>query len=136
MSAGYLAKTRWARPALLLGAAEFLAAQWSPDLVQGGSWRAIAAHAHCFANVDHDASDAILQWCGRELGRAFVTRAFDAVRTARVLVYCDAHGLPGSQLSREDLIVALLTEQRDDGSFADGVTSTLDGLVGLRRLAG
>jgi hypothetical protein len=144
MIAGHLAKTRFARPALLLSAAEFLAQQWSPDLVQGGSWRAIAAFAHCFANVDHDASDAILQWCGRELGRAFVTRAFDAVRTARVLVYCDAHGLPGAQLVREDLVVALLSEQATDGGFAawegdgarDAVASTLDGLVALRRLAG
>ena len=139
MIAGHLAKTRYARPALLLGAADFLARQWSPDLVQGGSWHAIAAYAHCFANVDHDESDAILQWCGRELGRGFVTRAFDAVRTARVLVYCDAHGLPGAELTREDLLIALLTEQGGDGSFADGasddrVRATLDGLVALRRL--
>ena len=112
--------------------------------MQGGSWRAIAAYAHCFANVDHDASDAILQWCGRELGRAFVTRAFDAVRTARVLVLCDAHGLPGAQLAREDLVVALLTEQGADGGYPewegegarDAVASTLDALVALRRLGG
>jgi hypothetical protein len=96
----------------------------------------IAAFASCFANVDHDESDAILQWCGRELGRAFVTRAFDAVRTARVLVSCDAHGLPGAQLAREDLVIALVTEQRADGSFADGVPATLDGLVALRRMGG
>jgi hypothetical protein len=136
MIAGLLARSRYARPELLPAAADFLAAQWSPDLVRGGSWHMIAAFAACFANVDHDASDAILQWCGRELGRAFVTRAFDAVRTARVLVSCDAHGLPGSQLAREDLVIALMTEQRVDGSFADGVAATLDGLVALRRLAG
>jgi len=136
MIAGLLARTRYARPQVLPAAAEFLAAQWSPDLVQGGSWRMISAFASCFANVDHEASDAILQWCGRELGRAFVTRAFDAVRTARVLVSCDAHGLPGSQLAREDLVIALVTEQRADGSFAEGVAATLDGLVALRRLAG
>ncbi len=163
MSAGHLAKTGSVRPALLLAAAEFLAQHWSPDRVQGGSWRAIAAYAHCFANVDHDASDAILQWCGRELGRAFVTRAFDAVRTARVIVYCDAHGLPGAQLARADLVVALLTEQDADGGYPvwqgdrrstrsepkaseggplqwlgegarDAVASTLDALVALRRL--
>ena len=144
MIAGHLAKTRSARPALLLAAADFLAEHWTPDRVQGGSWRAIAAYAHCFANADHDESDAILQWCGRELGRAFVTRAFDAVRTARVLVYCDAHGLPGAQLAREDLVVALMTEQGADGGFSkwegerarDAVTSTLDALVALRRLGG
>jgi hypothetical protein len=144
MIAGQLAKTRSARPELLLAAADYLARHWTPDRVQGGSWRAIAAYAHCFANTDHDASDAILQWCGRELGRAFVTRAFDAVRTARVLVYCDAHALPGSQLAREDLLVALLTEQGANGGFVewegegarDAVASTLDALVALRRLAG
>jgi len=136
MIAGLLAKTPYVRTSQLSAAADFLAAQWSPDLVQSGSWRMIAAFAHCFANVDHDASDAILQWCGRELGRAFVTRAFDAVRTARVLVSCDAHGLPGSQLSREDLVIALVTEQRSDGSFPDGVEATLDALVALRRLGG
>jgi hypothetical protein len=144
MIAGHLAKTRSARPALLHAAADFLAGHWTPDRVQGGSWRAIAAYAHCFANADHDESDAILQWCGRELGRAFVTRAFDAVRTARVLVYCDAHGLPGAQLAREDLVVALMTEQGADGGFSkwegerarDAVASTLDALVALRRLGG
>ncbi len=144
MIAGHLAKSSTARPELLVRAADFLAEHWTPDRVQGGSWRAIAAHAHCFANIDHDASDAVLQWCGRELGRAFLTRAFDAVRTARVLVYCDAHGLPGAQIAREDLVVALLTEQGSDGGFdgwegegaRDAVASTLDGLVALRRLAG
>jgi hypothetical protein len=142
MIAGHLAKTRCARPAVLGAAAEFLARHWSPDRVRGGSWHAIAAYAHCFANADHDAADAVLQWCGRELGRAFATRAFDAVRTARVLVYCDAHGLPGAELRPADLLVALLTEQKPDGSFAtwegegarDAVASTLDGLVALRRL--
>ncbi len=144
MIAGHLAKTRYVRPDRLAAAADFLAQHWNPDRVQGGSWCAIAAHAHCFANVDHDASDAVLQWCGRELSRAFITRAFDAVRTARVLVYCDAHGLPGAQLAREDLVVALLTEQGADGAFPtwqgegarDAVASTLDGLVALVRLAG
>jgi hypothetical protein len=144
MIAGHLAKTRYARPESLAAAADFLARGWDPERVQSGSWRAIAAHAHCFANVDHDASDAILQWCGRELGRAFVTRAFDAVRTARVLVYCDAHGLPGAPFTAQDLVVALISEQQDDGGFAgwsgdgerDAVASTLDALVALRRLAG
>jgi hypothetical protein len=144
MSAGHLAKMSAARPAVLFAAADFLARHWTPDRVQGGSWRAIAAYAHCFANADHDASDAILQWCGRELGRAFVTRSFDAVRTARVLVYCDAHALPGAQIAREDLVVALLSEQDADGGFAewqgegarDAVASTLDGLVALRRMGG
>ena len=118
MIAGYFAKTRTARPDSTLRAGEFLAAHWSPDRVRGGSWSAIAAYAHFFANAPHDAGDAVLQWCGRELGRGFSMRAFDAVRTARVLVYCDAHGLPGASLRREELVAALLAEQRPDGGFA------------------
>jgi hypothetical protein len=144
MIAGHLAKSRYARPELLAGAADFLARHWTPDRVQSGSWCAIAAYAHCFANVDHDAADAVLQWCGRELGRAFTTRAFDAVRTARVLVYCDAHGIPGALFTAADLVVALVTEQGADGGYPewpgdgarDAVASTLDALVALRRLAG
>lgn len=69
MLAGYLAKTRYARAQTLQSAADFLAARWSPDLVQGGQWRNIAAYAHLFANFDHERSDEILQWCGRELAR-------------------------------------------------------------------
>lgn len=142
MIAGHLAKTRGARPEVLDAAAEWLASHWNPDRVQGGSWCAIAAYAHLFANVDHEESDAILQWCGRELGRAFQTKAFDALRTARVLVYCDAHGLPGSELEPGRLLAALLAEQQPDGSFAawpgegarDPLASTLDALVALRRL--
>ena len=144
MIAGHLAKSRYARPELLSAAGDFLARHWTPDRVQSGSWCAIASYAHCFANLDHDDSDAVLQWCGRELARAFTTRAFDAVRTARVLVYCDAHGIPGALFTAADLVVALVTEQASDGSFAawsgegarDAVASTLDALVALRRLGG
>ncbi len=143
MIAGFVAKTRYARPEVLYAAGDFLASHWDPDLVREGSWNAIAAYAHFFANADHDDADAVLQWCGRELSRGFLTRAFDAVRTARVLCYCDAHGLPGAELGVRELVVALITEQAPDGSFpawegegaCDVVTSTLDGIVALRRLA-
>jgi len=142
MLAGLLAKTPYARPEGLEAAGDFLARHWSPDRVRSGSWCAIAAHAHYFANAPHDAADEVLQWCGRELGRAFLTRHFDAVRTARVLVCCDAHGLPGAELSREDLVLGLVSEQAPDGSYPawpgegarDVVGSTLDGLVGLLRM--
>jgi hypothetical protein len=144
MLAGYLAKTRFARPETLHAAGDFLAAHWTPDLVQEFKWKNIAAYAHCFANLDHEASDAILQWCGRELERGFRTRAFNAVRTARILVYCDAHALPGARVGTEELVVGLVTEQRDDGSWEASpdscderrVEPTLDALVALRRLAG
>jgi len=141
MIAGYLAKTRSVRPDTLAAAGDFLAAHWSPERVQEFQWHNLAAYAHYFANAPHDAADEILHWCGRELERGFRTRAFDAVRTARILVYCDAHSLPGARFESGELLVALVTEQRDDGSFAsaDGagsVEETLDGLVALARLGG
>lgn len=144
MIAGHLAKTPAARPEVLGGAAEFLAVHWSPDRVRGGSWQALAAYAHLFANADHDVADAVLQWCGRELGRGFLTGTFDAVRTARVLVLCDAHGLPGAQLGVRQVAAALLAEQEADGGFpaADAaspggrVEATLDALAALVRLGG
>ena len=142
MIGGHLAKTRWARSEVINGAADFLARHWTPDRVQGGSWRAIAAHAHLFANTDHELADAVLQWCGRELGRGFATGLFDAAHTARVLVHCDTHALPGSALRAPDLVAALLAEQRADGGWPawvgegerDRVEATLDALVALIRL--
>jgi hypothetical protein len=142
MLGGYLAKTRFARVETLQAAADFLVARWSPDLVQGFQWGSIAAYAHLFANFDHEDSDEILQWCGRELERGFRTRVFDAVRTARVLVTCDAHALPGARLGAQELGAALRAEQAADGSWqpAPGaaprarIEPTLDGLVALLRL--
>lgn len=143
MIAGHLTKTRVVRPATLGAAADFLAEQWSPERVRGGSWESLAAYAHLFANTDHEFADRILQWCGRELSRGFATRTLDAVRTARVLVHCDAHGLPGGHLAPDELAAALLAEQEADGGFPPGqgsgtaarVESTLDALVALVRLA-
>jgi hypothetical protein len=141
MLGGYLAKTRFARVETLQAAGDFLAARWAPDLVKGFRWGNITAYAHLFANFDHERSDEILQWCGRELERGYRTRAFDAVRTARVLVTCDAHALPGAQLRAQDLVGALRAEQGADGSWqpSSGATlparveHTLDGLVALVR---
>ena len=144
MLGGYLAKTRFARLETLQAAGDFLAARWSPDLVQGFQWGNIAAYAHLFANFAHERSDEILQWCGRELERGYRTRAFDAVRTARVLVLCDAHVLPGAWLGAQELVAALRAEQAADGSWQPSagaapparVAHTLDGLVALLRLGG
>jgi hypothetical protein len=144
MLGGYLAKTRFARVETLQAVGDFLAARWSPDLVQGFQWGNIAAYAHLFANFAHERSDEILQWCGRELERGYRTRAFDAVRTARILVICDAHALPGARLDAQELVAALRAEQTADGSWqpAAGATPparvehTLDALVALLRLGG
>jgi hypothetical protein len=142
MLAGQLAKTRFVRPETLDAAGAFLTERWDPDRVQGFRWQGIAAFACYFANAPHEESDAVLQWCGRELERGFRERAFDAVSTARVLLHCDASGLPGGRFESDELVVALMTEQQSDGSWpvaahawaADPVERTLDGIVALLRL--
>jgi hypothetical protein len=143
MIAGYLAKTPFVRESSLASAADHLAARWDPDRVKGASWGANAAYSHCFALVRHERADAILQWCGRELERGYLTGVYDAVRTARVFTLCRAHALPGSRLTAPELVARILDEQMDDGGYASPgdsndrarVAQTLDALVALERLA-
>jgi hypothetical protein len=142
MIAGYLAKTHFVRQRTLNAAADHLATLWDPDRVKGDAWEATAAYFHCFSLVQHEAGDAILQWCGRELQRGLVTGVYDAVRTTRVFVWCRAHALPGAPMRREELLERLIGEQCEDGGFrrseADTsetrVAHTLDALVGLSHL--
>lgn len=117
---GLLARTPFARPETLDAAGGFLAERFAPELLQGFQYGNIEAFARFFANAPHDAADAILQWCGRELERGFRTRRFDALATAHVLALCDAHALPGARLEREELLLCLLGEQARDGSFGGG----------------
>ena len=142
MLAGYLAKTPFARPELLAAAGDFLAAHWSPQLVKGengGACPAIAAYAHFFANVRHESGDPVMQWCGRELERGYRLRQFDAVRTARILLYCDARTIPGGGLEAGELVAAILAEQCEDGGWLDAAdpspaarsAHSLDALVAL-----
>jgi hypothetical protein len=138
--AGILARTPCVRARSLDAAAEWLAARFAPERVQGFAYGPLAAYAATFASVLHEASDAILQWCGRELERGFRTGAFDAVRTARVLLDCGAPSLPGARISSRDVLAALLREQAPDGGWlrADGpealrVAGTLDALAALAR---
>jgi hypothetical protein len=140
---GYLARSPYVRPEVLDAVGDALAARFTPDLLEGFRWDNLAAYAHFFANAPHEASDGILQWCGRELERGFRTRQFDALRTARVLCLCDAHALPGARVDAAELVLALLTEQGPDGSFGppgasgeERVENTLAGLVALRFLDG
>jgi len=143
MIAGYLAKTPFVRQSVLASAADHLAARWDPDRIKGSAWGANAAYFHCFALVRHEQADAILQWCGRELERGFLTGVYDAVRTARIFALCKAHALPGSRLSAAELVARILEEQMDDGGYAPSgdaskrarVAQTLDALVALERLA-
>jgi len=143
MIAGFLAKTPFVRQSTLASAAGYLTARWNPDRVKGSAWEATAAYFHCFALVRHEESDAILQWCGRELERGFLTGVYDAIRTARVFTLCKAHALPGSRLAAAELVARILDEQMDDGGYASPgnssrcarISDTLDGLTALERLA-
>lgn len=142
MIAGYLAKTRFVRQRTLRSAADRLATLWDPDRVKGDAWESTAAYFHCFSLIRHEAADAILQWCGRELQRGLVTGVYDAVRTTRVFVWCRAHALPGAPIRREELLARLVGEQCEDGGFRRSdvdslparVAHTLDALVGLEHL--
>jgi len=141
--AAWLAGLRSVRQNLLDAAGDYLASRFTPDRVGGFAWRPLAAYAAFFANVEHEQRDEILQWCGRELERAFRAQRFDAVHVARILVDCGAAAIPGAKLAARELVVALLSEQAADGSWPrlDGgdrdarVQHTLDGLTGLVRLA-
>jgi hypothetical protein len=139
IAAGLLAKTPFARPELLDAAGDFLARHFAPERVQGFRYESLLAYAQFFANAPHAESDAVLQWCGRELERGFRARAFDAVRTARVYAGCDAHAMPGARIAQDELCAALRAEQCADGGFglpvapaAERVEATLEALVALR----
>lgn len=140
--AGMLAKTPFARPALLRAASAFLTERWGPERVQSGDAVAIAAWAQWFANTDDDLTDAGLQWCGRELERGFRTGAIDALAAARVFALCDAQALPGARLGAAEVVPSLIAAQAADGGFGAGwdpiprrVEATLDALAALARLA-
>jgi hypothetical protein len=121
-------------------AGAWLAARWSPDLVQSGSWHAIASLLHFFANVDHELGDEVLQWCGRELERGFRSGAIDALHTARAFVLCEATSLPGARLSGREVLEALLASQDEGGGFPSRpggppeVAATLHAVAALTRL--
>ena len=140
--AGLLAKTPFARAALLRAASAFLAPHWAPERVQSGDPIAIAAWAQWFANTDDELSDAGLQWCGRELERGFRSGAIDPLAAARVFALCDAQALPGTRLGADEVVPSLAAAQAADGGFgaefepiAARVEATLDALAALARLA-
>ncbi len=143
MLAGHLAKSPFARNDFLDAAADSLARAFSPDLFADFAWSLVAAYASCFANVTHDESDPILQWCGRELERGFRAGRYDAVRTARVLVWCDAHAVPGARADAGELVGRIVTDQESDGGWLlpaepgadERIAHTLDALAALSRLS-
>jgi len=143
MLAGLFAKTRCARASMLAAAGDYAAERFSPECVQDFAWDAIAAYTNCFANVPHEAGDSVLQWTGRELERGFRVGRFDAVRTARVLLYADAPAIPGGRLDAGEVLEQLFTEQAADGGWLRPedptrparVAHSLDALTALVRFA-
>jgi hypothetical protein len=142
MLGGFLARTRIARPELVRGAADFLAAHWSPEALERQVGTRAAAAAQIFSNAPHDLADEVLQWCGRELERGFRTGRLEALAVADALVRCEALALPGFGVGATELLAALLGEQARDGGFAalaaggapSRVVPTLGGLVALLAL--
>jgi hypothetical protein len=137
---GLLSRCPGARQSSLRRAAAFLAAHWSPDRVQRGSYPAIAGYLHAFATVpaDVDEADTALQWCGRELERAYRIGAFGPAAVGDVFVRCDALAVPGARLDGAEIAVALLREQRPDGGFGPPgaeLRATCKSALALRHLA-
>jgi hypothetical protein len=142
--AAALARTPFARPALLQSAARFLE-QHAPDAPrEGGNPALLAGLAAFYANVPDERADEVLQRCGRELERGFRTAILPggALESARVLLLCDAHGLPGANLTAEELGRALLAEQAPDGGWpaaggdAARAAASVDAALALLRLRG
>jgi hypothetical protein len=140
--AGLLGRTRFARPELRERASHYLAARWKPEQIVDGGWAELVAFASYFANVPSDASEAALQWCGRELERGFRAGSFDARETVRVMLCCNVMALPGATIGTSELLSALLGEQAEDGGFAAAeptgpvgrVGPTIDAMLGLLAL--
>ncbi len=135
---GLLARAPSVRGSVLGAAADWLAEGFAPERVQGFQWLPLAGYASAFANLAHESADGILQWCGRELERGFRTGHFDAVRTARVLLWCDAPSLPGARLEAAEVVAALIEQQEEDGGWpappGRRTARAWDGLVALLRL--
>lgn len=139
---GLLARTRYVRPESLAQASTFLGEHWDPDRIEAGNYASLAGHASFFTNVQHEESDAALQWCGRELEKGFRTRRLDACALLGILLCCDVALLPGASLAPEELLEALLAEQARDGGWGalepagEGarLEPTLDAVAGILRL--
>ncbi len=137
--AGFLAQSPYARTRVLQESADWLATRWSPELVRAGDYAMIAGHAHFFGNYPHDATDGVLQWCGRELERGVRGGTLPALFALRVFSLCEAPVFPGTRLAAPPLLERLPAEQAADGGFLPGlpapwrVSATLAALEASRR---
>lgn len=139
--AGFLGRTRTARPEMLQAAGAYLGRFWSVDYIRSQGWPAVAAFAHYFTNVFDEDAEAAVPWCARELERGRRVGLYSAAEVLRVLFYCEASALPGVEFDTHALLVEVLNEQLEDGSVgsaelpADGrVASTLDAMLFVLRL--
>jgi hypothetical protein len=141
MLAGYGGRTRSARPMMLRNAQGYLASHWSVERIRKSGWPLVAAYAHFYTNVRDDNADVALPWCGRELERGYRAGEYSARESMRVLLYCDASALPGTEFEVTDLLTKLQSEQNPDGSYADPtdapdarIAATLDAIAATLRL--
>jgi hypothetical protein len=142
MLAGYLGRTRIVRQGVLIDAGEFMGEVWHPDLIAGRSWPLLTSFGCFFCSVEHEESDAALQWIGRELEKGYRSRSYDANETLRSLLHCDAMAIPGTTLDPAEMLGALVDEQASDGGYAQlsgnppagRVTPTIDAMLAMLRL--
>lgn len=136
--AGALARSVYTRSDVLEAAGDWLAPRYDRERP---AWGALAGLCALFSSVDHEVGDTALQWSGRALERRYRAGEFSALETARVLLLCDAVGLPGAGIDPGELVQGVLDEQCEDGSWpacacagADRIEATLDAALVLLRL--
>lgn len=117
---GLLAKSPFARPAVLRAAERFLAERWSVESLRAGGCAAILAHVHllaAFPAAESEIADEALQWCGRELERGFRSGAFSAVEVAQIFCRARARALPGARIEAAEVAAAIAAAQQSDGGW-------------------
>jgi hypothetical protein len=139
--AGFLGRSRTARPEILKAAGTYLGAVWSVNRIRSDGWSTVAGFAHYFTNVFDDEGEAALPWCARELDRGRRVGEYSAAEVLRVLFYCQASALPGVDFDSNGLLDQLLAQQLDDGSVGTSalapsgrVASSLDAMLFMLRL--
>lgn len=144
MLAGFLGRTRTARPEIMQAAGLYMNGFWSVDFIRQHGWPAVAAFAHYFTNVHDEEGEAALPWCSRELERGALVGEYNACQQLRILFYCEAEALPGVEFDTNALLDQLLNEQLEDGSCPaivgrsdkprERVATTLDAMMFMLRL--